>query len=58
MHGADALAAARCAWGAEGSFGATPQCAWSGGAIKKECMGYGLSLYFSLWQKRCQQAKE
>ena len=40
MHGADALAAARCAWGAEGSFGATPQCAWSGGAIKKECMDY------------------
>ena len=24
MHGADALAAARCAWGAEGSMGQRP----------------------------------
>ena len=35
-HGADALAAARCAWGAGGSFaGLSRKCAGSGGVESK-----------------------
>ena len=37
MHGADALAAARCTWGVEGSLGQRPNVPGVGnGCLKKE----------------------
>ncbi len=42
MHGADALAAARCAWGAEGSLGQRPNVPEAAGQYKRSAVAAAL----------------
>lgn len=45
-HGAAAFAAARCAWGAEGSNGRQDICAWSGGITRKAVISKEVMAFF------------